>query len=438
MPHTRVFVSSQNHANLAQEIRCSLVDDSQRRSRLSWEDAADEDSCVEVRLDPDDGGARTREEVHERYASLYSPKEIDTYWEVCCMPFESEVERPSLAAARQEEPTEVCEAKQLRKAQALSVAALAQEDDNDQELMRAIAMSLAEHPEHQCAEEMERTWQFFDEKKDSWISMSVTDSKLLEDVYQRNPESTFRAQLGRHGWYYNVDLANMLQASETTGCLRALRRTSMSLEGPTTGAARPAGLCELPSGRLPLARADPVVTEALCRGRLADIGNTTGDTAVAQYTLKVTLGSDTRRLRSSWPANATSEEIVDVIRTIIRLGFAPRLEDMAFLLRYKDNEGDMCSLVESTLEDCILFARDHVLKLMVGLTDVDGQGMTSSQTLCVMSLPECQPQTMSISSPAMTPRGNSSGVDTASGIEEEYSLEWSIVGTGEATFNAET
>lgn len=76
-------------------------------------------------------------------------------------------------------------------------------------------------------------------------------------------------------------------------------------------------------------------------------------TAVSRI-LKVTYGQDMRRLHVQWPSAAQSRDILGVIQNVIEDCFGLPSGSAAppvYFLKYRDDEGDLCTLVEQTLRD---------------------------------------------------------------------------------------
>lgn len=306
MPRTRAFVPSPGQAALAQQLRNGMTPRSgklQWACPRSWADSADE----EVRVDPEDGGTRTLQEVRELYGREYSVQEIDAYWELSCMPLEAEGHTST-------------ETRELREALALSLASAA-----------AVA-PCEEGPELASEDGVKRRSQ--------------------------RSEDPLGSSSGR--W---------------------IRRLSTSTRRP--------------------------------------------DSDNVSYTLKVSLGLDLRRLRAAWPTSASHVEAMDAIRRSVRDGFDGCLQEPPFL-QYTDAEGDVCSLVETTLDDCLTFAQDSTLRIMIRLASHAREGQdVVERALCAANKPEAP--NFCIASPPVTPRPSTPGSNTGLEIVEEYSLEWSLV-----------
>lgn len=136
--------------------------------------------------------------------------------------------------------------------------------------------------------------------------------------------------------------------------------------------------------------------------------------------LKVTFGNDMRRLRTSFASRAAPEEVMLRIKTSIEDGFGrtrPLMVTPSYLLKYVDDEGDHCTLVEETLSDFLdtMACRGNSLRIV---------------------LEECPPcstpqntRDFSIGSPPTTPRAFTCETDSRS-VEDDYEAMWSIVDAG--------
>jgi hypothetical protein len=74
------------------------------------------------------------------------------------------------------------------------------------------------------------------------------------------------------------------------------------------------------------------------------------ESLLPKHILKVSCGSDTRRLRGEWDHGAPSRQILASIRAVISESFG--LESNApYVVKYCDDEGDLCTLVDDTVVD---------------------------------------------------------------------------------------
>ncbi len=73
-------------------------------------------------------------------------------------------------------------------------------------------------------------------------------------------------------------------------------------------------------------------------------------TAPTTVALKIELDGDVRRFRIELPENADTESKLSLIESEVRLVYK-LAEDAALILKYFDDEGDLCTLVQQTLTD---------------------------------------------------------------------------------------
>jgi len=115
-------------------------------------------------------------------------------------------------------------------------------------------------------------------------------------------------------------------------------------------------------------------------------------------------------------------EVVAKIDAAVRDCIGHHLDQHAeIMLNYTDDDGDVCSLVQETLEDCLSFAHNGVLKLLVEQDGVD-YTKPSAQAISQGSI--------SIASPRGSPQLNCAFEHT---IDEEYELSWDLVEPLETT-----
>jgi hypothetical protein len=96
-----------------------------------------------------------------------------------------------------------------------------------------------------------------------------------------------------------------------------------------------------------------------------------------EYVLKVTMGGDTRRFRARWRNGDSITEKLAAIQAAVREGFATNGNaELTFgdshastairaTLKYADEDGDLCTLVETTLADFLVLSRDMTVRLFV-------------------------------------------------------------------------
>jgi len=80
-------------------------------------------------------------------------------------------------------------------------------------------------------------------------------------------------------------------------------------------------------------------------------------------------------------------------------------------LKYTDSDGDLCSLVEDTLSDCLSFIKDGMLKLVMEIED---------RARHPSALTSGAPELALMASPAGSPRSQPE-------IVEEYEQEWAML-----------
>jgi len=86
---------------------------------------------------------------------------------------------------------------------------------------------------------------------------------------------------------------------------------------------------------------------------------------VAKQIVKATLGDDTRRLTLELPSSASSPaEQLAAVTALVRRSFAIA-ESESLQLKYTDDEGDLCTLVEASVEDMVGLAQGGPWRLRV-------------------------------------------------------------------------
>merc|ERR1712070_201356 len=74
------------------------------------------------------------------------------------------------------------------------------------------------------------------------------------------------------------------------------------------------------------------------------------------HVLKVLHESDMRRLRVQWAADASSIEVLAAVQSAVEDGFSLSDAEVSYILKYRDDEGDLCTLVEGTVADFLQVA----------------------------------------------------------------------------------
>eukprot|EP00403_Amphidinium_massartii_P017884 CAMPEP_0178416926 /NCGR_PEP_ID=MMETSP0689_2-20121128/24314_1 /TAXON_ID=160604 /ORGANISM="Amphidinium massartii, Strain CS-259" /LENGTH=478 /DNA_ID=CAMNT_0020038283 /DNA_START=108 /DNA_END=1544 /DNA_ORIENTATION=+ len=88
-------------------------------------------------------------------------------------------------------------------------------------------------------------------------------------------------------------------------------------------------------------------------------------TDTTSRTLKVTKGDDTRRLVVSWPSEATAEESLIAIQETVLAGFNLSVSTADLILKYADDEGDMCTLTSVGVKDLLTLVPEGAIKLQL-------------------------------------------------------------------------
>jgi len=139
--------------------------------------------------------------------------------------------------------------------------------------------------------------------------------------------------------------------------------------------------------------------------------------------LKVDLGGDLRRFyaKEGTDLDETWENLVQAVRK----GFDIK-EEGEFTFKYKDDEGDACTLVSETLQDCIALATGGPMRLQASFVAMKGSeklashGSPSVPQLEAASLGQ-QPQDVQSEPPTYSSRSTASGEQAAApppGLEE--------------------
>mmetsp|Transcript_77103 Transcript_77103/g.216448 ORF Transcript_77103/g.216448 Transcript_77103/m.216448 type:complete len:326 (+) Transcript_77103:83-1060(+) len=82
--------------------------------------------------------------------------------------------------------------------------------------------------------------------------------------------------------------------------------------------------------------------------------------------IKASMGSDLRRLAVELPTNTTAAEAMAAVRAVVAHGFQLGREASSGLsIKYADEEGDLCTLTEHTLEDLVAMAGPKPWRLQV-------------------------------------------------------------------------
>eukprot|EP00444_Apocalathium_aciculiferum_P028168 CAMPEP_0183422040 /NCGR_PEP_ID=MMETSP0370-20130417/27514_1 /TAXON_ID=268820 /ORGANISM="Peridinium aciculiferum, Strain PAER-2" /LENGTH=240 /DNA_ID=CAMNT_0025606083 /DNA_START=35 /DNA_END=757 /DNA_ORIENTATION=+ len=88
--------------------------------------------------------------------------------------------------------------------------------------------------------------------------------------------------------------------------------------------------------------------------------------AEKKQVIKASMGSDLRRLAVDLPANTTAAEAMAAVRAVVAHGFQLGREASSGLwIKYADEDGDLCTLTEHTLEDLVAMAGPKPWRLQV-------------------------------------------------------------------------
>jgi len=238
----------------------------------------------------------------------------------------------------------------------------------------------------------------------------------LEEAYQEwrsteDPErETFRLQVSDH--MYVINFLAMTQQNLESCRQRAVSRyvrkcTALSESRSVSDCTTAASL--------------PSETSLRRRNRGMERVSSSRPSEEYPHTLKIVFMGVALRLRVAWPPNVGPVEVVAKIDAAVRDGIGRHLDqDAQLALKYTDDDGDMCSLVQETLEDCLSFARNGVLKLLVEQTSLD-----YTKPIGVVATARVTSQdNISIASPRGSPQLNCTFEHT---IDEEYESSWDLV-----------
>jgi len=229
----------------------------------------------------------------------------------------------------------------------------------------------------------------------------------LEEAYQEwrsteDPElETFLLQVNDHP--YAISFQAMTQQNLESCRQRAVSRYVRSCETLSVG--ERAVAASLP-------------TETSVRGRSRGVESISSLRHSREYphTLKIVFMGVAHRLRVAWPPNIGPAEVVANIDAAVRDCIGCHLDQHAEIaLKYADDDGDVCCLVQETLEDCLSFAHNGVLKLLV---EQDSADYTKPSAQAISQ------DFISIASPRGSPQSKCAYEHT---IDEEYELSWDLV-----------
>jgi hypothetical protein len=130
-------------------------------------------------------------------------------------------------------------------------------------------------------------------------------------------------------------------------------------------------------------------------------------------TFKVVRGSDVRRLRVQWSSVVLDAEFLASLRIAVENGFG-LLPETEYNLKYEDDDGDLCTLVEGTILDFRELSRHSPKKLILEIAAESSNhgGRSKDDDLSVEN-------GLSIATSLASPRAES--------IEDDYEAAWDIV-----------
>jgi len=244
-----------------------------------------------------------------------------------------------------------------------------------------------------------------------------------------------------------LGLGLKIAASPQAHCLLQ----NVSFPGPSLDLAMPPGSCAL----------DVPFSESIasCSLARAVLETPPTDTTLSRI-LKVTYDQDTRRLHTRWLSGARPRNILTCIQETIEESFglpSNSAEPPAYFLKYLDDEGDLCTLVEHTLTDFLgTSIQGSPLKIFLrkgqeqgpqkmelrGLEEIgrscDVQRMQDIEVAgwdcgCLQDIQNTANvklstlEDFSIATPPSTPR-NDSPTGCSETIEDDYDSAWSLIG----------
>jgi len=158
---------------------------------------------------------------------------------------------------------------------------------------------------------------------------------------------------------------------------------------------------------------DNVLNEPSTCARLSSIGS-----SPMEYVLKIKYLADTRRKKVEWPRQSVSTDVYTHILNAVKECFDDFPTSIS--CQYVDAEGDACTLVPSTVEDCLSFARNGVLRLIVSNVP------SPAHAPIAVTPSAADSRSWSMCTPLATPRASEGAAEVELSIEDQYELiEWS-------------
>jgi len=238
----------------------------------------------------------------------------------------------------------------------------------------------------------------------------LRDGTVLESHFASDPTSQFSVRLGPWQNLYHISFCTGMQTNVTTGTSRALRRHS---DPRKWSKQMYYDDCKLPHAREASLETKP---KQIC------------DCATSQCTLKITFDGDLRRSLAVWYSSSENTTIFEAIEDAVLKTF-PALRSQEKIIRYNDEDGDLCTLVIETVDDFVSLATTRgIMKVVVEALPHSGATNCHTEN-CVSSdahdlLKDCQG--VSIATPPPTPKKLGSK-GTVISDEHDEDFVWSIV-----------
>merc|ERR1719375_355315 len=106
--------------------------------------------------------------------------------------------------------------------------------------------------------------------------------------------------------------------------------------------------------------------------------------------VKADLDGDMRRINITLPEDAPSTEVLKTIRTGVAQAFDME-ESLLQVLKYRDEEGDLCSLVAASVEDMLDLNNKGTLRLFASQSTTAPVVSSSTQDIEPLSAPPLPP-----------------------------------------------
>lgn len=218
-------------------------------------------------------------------------------------------------------------------------------------------------------------WHSYDDRANSLIGWASL---------RHDHQATIWVDMGDAVSEISVNLSDMHQYNVATGCSRAIRQCwdadpSVLASSSTASSSK--------TGWEKLKHVFPSVSKSEKLPTVKPSSACSPPEGTVSIVVKVTCGDDVRRGCVRWPAEASFAEkfslLCGITRALFEKGPATATTGQQFL-RYRDMEGDLCTLTETSVEDCLTFVSAGVLKLFVNSTSADlhGDMSTSLEDMC--------------------------------------------------------